>query len=268
MYQRQAAAGTATQTWLGPPAAPDEMRIAERVQAHLLPRGSPPPTSLVVAGLCLPGRAVGGDFYDYRPTAEGRLAFLVGDVAGHGVPAALLMATLLATFRAHFALARMDLRERLDSVNRMFNEHVAAEHYATVFVGEYDDRNGTLVYANCGHVPPLLMRAGSTIERLDPTGTVLGLFESWRGRVVELRLRPGDTLVAVTDGIVEAPDPAAGEFGECRLRSSMIRHRRLEPRVLVRAIARDLRLACGRRPGDDSTVVVARARDRSGRSED
>jgi sigma-B regulation protein RsbU (phosphoserine phosphatase) len=257
-----------SRTWLGPPADPDEMRVAERVQDHLLPRTSPPLRTLAVEGRCLPGRAVGGDFYDCLDTGDGRVALVLGDVSGHGVPAALMMATLLATIRTHWTVVRTDLERRVVAINALFHDRIAAEHYASLFVGEYDDRTGRLVYANCGHVPPLLMRDDSTIVRLESTGTVLGLFDAWHGRVAELTLRAGDTLVAVTDGIVEAADAAEGEFGECRLRSSMIRHRRLAPRAFIRAIARDLRLACGRRPGDDATVVVARAREPRPRRED
>jgi serine phosphatase RsbU (regulator of sigma subunit) len=249
--------------WTGPPAEPGQMQVAERVQAQLRPREHPHVETLEFAGGCLPGRAVGGDFYDFLQPTPGRLALILGDVSGHGVPAALMMAALQASLRTHYALSSADLGQRIRSVNRLFFDCTAAEHYAGLFVGEYDEPSGRLRYANCGHVSPVLVRADGGVERLEPTGTVLGMFDSWGGSLDEVTLAAGDTLVLVTDGIVEATDPGQGEFGELRLLSSIMRYRHLGPAALIRAIARDVRLACGRRPLDDATVVVARVRERT-----
>ena len=254
---------TTDDTWVGPPPEPQEMHSAERVQAQLRPRKHPRLETLEFAGKSLAGRAVGGDFYDFLEPAPGRLALILGDVSGHGVPAALMMAALQASVRTHYALSPAELGQRIQSVNRLFFECTAAEHYAALFVGEYDDGSSRLRYANCGHVAPLLVRGDGSVERLQSTGTVLGMFETWNGSLGEVTLAAGDTLVLVTDGIVEAADPGKGEFGELRLLSSVTRYRHLEPAALIRAIARDVRLACGKRPFDDATVVVARVRGRA-----
>jgi len=246
--------------WPGPPAEPREMHSAERVQARLRPRQHPRLETMDVAGDCLPGRAVSGDFYDFLQPAPGQLALILGDVSGHGVPAALMMAALQASLRTHYAVSSTGLGQRIESVNRLFFDCTAAEHYAGLFVGEYDDASGRLRYANCGHVAPVLVRADGAVERLEPGGTVLGMFEAWNGSISETTLASGDTLVLVTDGIVEAADPGDGEFGALRLLSSILRNRHLEPAALIRAIARDVRLACGKRPVDDATVVAARVR--------
>lgn len=248
--------------WTGPPAEPWEMTTAGRVQARLRPQRVPRLETLEVAGACLPGRAVGGDFYDFLALPGGGLALVLGDVAGHGVPAALMMSALQASLRSHYALSVAELGPRIESVNRLFYAWTATEHYAALFVGEYDDGSGRLRYVNCGHVAPLLVRGDGAVERLAATGTVLGIFEHWKGKSGELALRPGDTLVLATDGIVEACDSVDGEFGELRLLSTIVRYRHLTPADLIRAIARDVRLACARRPTDDATVVVARVRRR------
>jgi len=248
-------------TWPGPPAEPREMHSAERVQAQLRPRKHPQLETLEFAGNCLPGRAVGGDFYDFLQPAPGRLVLILGDVSGHGVPAALMMAALQASVRTHYALSTVELEQRIESINRLFFDCTAPEHYAGLFVGEYDDGSGRLRYANCGHVAPLLVHADGGVERLKSTGTVLGMFETWNGSLGEIAMAAGDTLVLATDGVIEAANPGEGEFGELRLLSSIMRYRHLEPAALIRAVARDVRLACGKRPVDDATVVVARVRE-------
>ena len=260
------AAAAANHHWPGPPAEPREMRRAERVQARLRPRLSPRLETLEFEGECLPGRAVGGDFYDFLQAAPGRLALILGDVSGHGVPAALMMAALQASLRAHYALSSAELGRRIESINRLFHDCTAAEHYAGLFVGEYDDDSCRLRYANCGHVAPLLVRAAADVRWLESTGTALGMFGTWNGAVEEVELAPGDTLVLVTDGIVEAADPALEEYGRLRLLSSVLSCRRLGPAALIRAIGRDVRLACGKRPLDDATIVAACVRRRARRA--
>ena len=246
-------------SWPGPAAVPSEMQLAERVQAGLRPRRPPLLETLEFAGHCLPGRAVGGDFYDFLQPEPGRMTLILGDVSGHGVPAALMMAALQASLRTHYALSSVELGRRIEQVNQQFHECTAAEHYAGLFVGEYDDTNGRLRFANCGHVAPLLLRADGTVERLKSTGTVLGMFDRWNGSVGEVTLAPDDMLVLVTDGILEADQSGKGEFGELRLLSAIMRFRHLEPAALIRAIARDVRLTCGKRPFDDATIVALRA---------
>jgi len=244
------------------PGSPGELKAAARVQERFRPKRAPGLGTLEVAGDCLAGGGVGGDFYDFLQPAPGRLVLILGDVSGHGLPAALMMAALQASLRALYALPSIGLAERIRAANRLFLECTAEEHYAGLFVGEYDDDSGRLRYVNCGHTPPLLVRDDGAVERLAPTGMPLGMFEPWSGRSAEVRLAAGDTLALVTDGIPEATAPAENEFGELRLLSAILRYRHLAPAALVRAIARDVRLSCGRRPLDDATVVVARVKKR------
>jgi serine phosphatase RsbU (regulator of sigma subunit) len=240
----------------------DEMRSARRVQSRLLRSAAPRAASLECAALCLPERGVGGDFYDFIETGPGRVALVVGDVSGKGVPAALMMATLRAGLRSHYALAGGDLARRLESVNRFFLECTAAEHYASLFVGEYDDASGRLHYANCGHVPPVVLRRSLRVDRLRPTATVLGMFDEWRCRTEEASLEGGDLLVLVSDGVTEASSGNGETFGERRLLAALGAHRELRAGALIRAVSDTVTDFCEGGPADDLTIVAARVRSR------
>jgi len=131
------------------------------------------------AGSCVQARLVGGDYYDFLEAGSGRMALIVGDIAGKGIAAALLMANLQANLRSQFAAAAEHPECLLASVNRLLFENTVASAYATLFFANYDSATGRLVYGNCGHVPGLILRADGTVERLDPNNTVVGLFETW-----------------------------------------------------------------------------------------
>jgi catechol 2,3-dioxygenase-like lactoylglutathione lyase family enzyme len=181
-----------------------ELEIAKQVQARLFPQESPVLRSLEYAGMCLQARQVGGDYYDFLALGEGRLGLVIGDIAGKGIAAALLMANLQANLRSQCAIA-LDQPERLlRSVNQLFCDNTADAAYATLFFAEYDDASGRLRYANCGHLCALLLHGDSTLERLESTCTVVGLFKQWDCAVAESYLRPGDTLALYTDGVTEA----------------------------------------------------------------
>ena len=135
---------------------------------------------------------MGGDYYDFLELRPGRLALVLADIAGKGVSGALLMANLQANLRSQYAMAVDDLPRLLASVNRLFYENTDDASYATLFFADYDDSSRKLRYANCGHLPPLLLRArGSSqdqvseapkVEWLRSTCTVMGLFEAWQLR--------------------------------------------------------------------------------------
>ena len=237
----------------------EEMQSARRVQSRMFPP-SGEIAGLECAGLCLPERGVGGDFYDFIPSSPGRIVLVLGDISGKGIPAALMMATLRASLRSHCAVGTGELGRLLESVNRLFLDCTAPEHYASLFVGEFDETTGILRYANCGHVPPVLLRGGLRLERLDATSTLLGLFDGWEGRIARTELARGDLLVVVSDGVVEAAPEGGAEFGEQRLLSAVRAHRELRAGALVRAIADEVRTHCVGSGGDDLTVVAARAR--------
>ena len=129
-----------------------------------------------------------------------------------------------------------------------------------LFLSEFDDRAGRLRYANCGHLPALVLRHAGEVERLEPTVTVLGMFSPWECRTAELRLSAGDLLAIYTDGITEAFDAEDDEFGEERLVETLHAHRELPPRDLIAAIYDGVRRFSPPEQRDDMTLIVARCR--------
>src|SRR6188508_553020 len=216
--------------------AAHELEIAMQVQARLFPQRLPAMRTLEYAGACVQTRRVGGDYYDFLDLGQDRLGLVIGDIVGKGMPAALLMANLQANLRSQCATAVEQPDRFLQTVNRLFYESTADNAYATFFYSEFDDRLGRLRYANCGHLPALLLRRDGEVERLEPTATVLGMFSPWECRTAELRLAAGDLLAIYTDGITEAFDDRNDEFGEGRLVETLQAHRELSPRDLVTAI--------------------------------
>ena len=153
-----------------------ELDIAKQVQARLFPQRLPPLRALEYAGACVQTRQVGGDYYDFLDLGQERVGLVIGDIAGKGIAAALLMANLQANLRSQCATAVEQPEQLLRSVNRLFLENTADNAYATLFYSEFDDKTGRLRYVNCGHLPALLLRVDGAVERLDATAAVVGLF--------------------------------------------------------------------------------------------
>lgn len=239
--------------------AAQELEIAKEVQARLFPQTSPPMATLDYAGICIQARAVGGDYYDFLNLGRERIGLVIGDVAGKGIAAALLMANLQANLRSLCAIALDQTQRLLKSVNQLFYENTIDGAYATLFFAEYDN-TCRLSFANCGHLPALLLRNDGEVERLDSTSTVLGLFEEWDCALGERRLSAGDTLVLYTDGVTEAFDDAEQEYGEQRLIEMLRRNRRSPSQELLAAIVDDVRQFSRGEQHDDITLIVARCK--------
>jgi sigma-B regulation protein RsbU (phosphoserine phosphatase) len=237
-----------------------EMEIARQVQARLFPQKLPPLATLDYAGRCVQARQVGGDYFDFLDLGPGRLGLLLADIAGKGISGALLMANLQANLRSQYAVALDDPSRLLRSVNQLFFENTADSSYATLFFADYDDATRRLRYANCGHNPPVLIRAGGKVERLRATATVLGLFENWECPMAEQILHPGDTLVVYSDGVTEARSDEGEEFGEARLIESILKGRHLSPLALLNWLLETVQKFSGSEQEDDITLVMARCR--------
>jgi serine phosphatase RsbU (regulator of sigma subunit) len=235
-----------------------ELAIAKQVQARLFPQTVPPLATLEYAGVCIQALQVGGDYYDFLDLGGKRLGLVIGDIAGKGIAAALLMANLQANLRSQCAIAIDQPQRFLRSVNQLFYENTAENAYATLFFAEYDDQSGRLRYANCGHLCALLLRSDNTIERLDSTATVLGLFPEWDCSIGERQLLLGDIFTLYTDGITESFNDADEEFGERRLIAALRRHRELPSSALLAAIVDEVRLFSPKEQHDDITLIVAR----------
>jgi phosphoserine phosphatase RsbU/P len=234
-----------------------ELEIAKQVQARLFPQRLPALKSLEYAGVCIQARQVGGDYHDFLDLGPGRFGLVIADIAGKGIAAALLMANLQANLRSQCAIAVDEPERLLRSVNQLFFQNTHESAYATLFFADYEDQTRRLRYANCGHLPGLLLRSDGTVERLESTGTVVGLFEQWECSIEERRLFPGDTLALYTDGITESFN-GDEEYGERRLIDRLWRHRQLTPPDTIAAIVDDVRQFSPREQHDDITVILAR----------
>jgi len=252
-----------------------ELEIARQVQARLFPQSLPAMRSLDYAGICIQARKVGGDYYDFLslghqslghkgPGHPGlghqRLGLVIGDISGKGIAAALLMANLQANLRSQCAIVPEEPQELLQSVNRIFYQNTSESSYATLFFAEYDDRARRLRYANCGHLSALLLREDGSLERLESTCTVVGLFDEWDCWMGERRLFPGDAFALYTDGITEAFNPAGEEFGEQRLLEALHRHRDLPCPKMLAAIVQEVQQFSPQEQQDDITLIVAKCR--------
>ena len=240
--------------------AAQELEIAKQVQARLFPQTLPPNSTLEYTGLCIQARQVGGDYYDFLNLGQERLGLVVGDIAGKGIAAALLMANLQANLRSQCAIALDQPEYFLQSVNRLFYENTADSAYATLFFAEYDGKLRRLRYANCGHLCALLFRKDDTIERLESTCSVLGLFQEWDCAIGECQLSPGDTLALYTDGVTECFNDAAEEFGERRLIEAVRRRPGLSPQALLQSILEEVQRFGAREQHDDITLIVAQCK--------
>ncbi|MGD0696104.1 MAG: SpoIIE family protein phosphatase [Terriglobia bacterium] len=240
--------------------AAQEMEIAKQVQARLFPQSLPPLRTLEYAGICIQARQVGGDYYDFLDLGRDRVGLVLGDTVGKGIAAALLMANLQANLRGQCAIAFNQPQRLLRSVNQLFYGNTADAAFATLFFGEYDDNKRRLRYANCGHLSALLLRSDDTLERLEPTGTVLGLFKEWDCSIGERRLFSGDTLLLYTDGITESFNDRGEEFGEQRLIEVLRRNRELPSQPLLASIVDAVREFSPHEQHDDITLIVGKCR--------
>jgi len=240
--------------------AAQELEIAKHVQARLFPQTLPPIRTLEYAGTCIQARQVGGDYFDFLDLGGGRFGLVTGDVAGKGIAAALLMANLQANLRIQCEMTLDQPRELLRSVNQVFHKNTDESAYATLFFAEYDDERRRLRYANCGHLPALLLRSDNTLERLESTSVVLGLFRDWDCLMDERSLCSGDTLAVYTDGITESFNDAGEEFGEERLIDALRRHRHLPPQGIISAVVDEVLRFSAHEQHDDITLTVAKCR--------
>lgn len=235
-----------------------DLAIAKEVQLRLFPQQQPPLRTLAYAGLCRPARAVGGDYYDFLDLSNGRLGFVIGDIVGKGMAAALLMANLQANLRSQCATAWEQPQRFLRSANRLFYENTAESDYATIFFGQYDDYTRRLRYSNCGHPPAFLLRRDDTLERLESTSTVMGLFEQWDCVFEERQLYAGDAVLLYTDGATESFNKAGEEFGEERLMELLRQYRQLSPPELLGTLAGQVQQFSPHEQTDDITLIVAK----------
>jgi sigma-B regulation protein RsbU (phosphoserine phosphatase) len=240
-----------------------EVEIAREVQERLFPQKLPPVRGLDYAGHCRPALGVGGDYYDFLALPHGQLGIAIGDVSGKGIAAALMMASLQASLRSEATRAPENLAAAVGNINRLVYEASSSNRYATFFYGQYSPAEGRFDYVNAGHNAPMLFRRGGsddTLVRLEPGGTVVGLLEDAQYLQGSVRLRPGDVLVAFTDGISEAMNLDDEEWGEERLLEAIQTSRGASAQELLKHLFEAATRFAGAAPQhDDMTLVVLRA---------
>jgi sigma-B regulation protein RsbU (phosphoserine phosphatase) len=233
-----------------------EFEDARLIQRGLLPSAMPRTAGLQLASSWQPANGVGGDCFDVLTFPNGGVGLSIADVAGKGVPAALLMSNLQAAVRA-FAQEGAATGAVCTSVNRLLCRNMASGRFVTFCYVSVDVAAGKLTYANAGHNPPILLHASGGADLLSPTGTVLGVFADGNYDQGSFSIAQGDRLVLYTDGITEGRNPAGDEFGEERLIESAARHRALSADDMLAAMLRDVEAFNSGVYEDDATLIVA-----------
>jgi sigma-B regulation protein RsbU (phosphoserine phosphatase) len=233
-----------------------DLELARGIQADLLPAAGVASEGWAISYHYGPLGPVSGDYCDVIPgeAHPDQALVLLGDVAGKGVAASLLMASLHAIFRS-LGAADLPLADLVERANRLFGASAASGRFATLACGRISG-SGEVEIANAGHCPPLLRR-GAEVESLPPTGLPLGLFSQGRCTTLRRSLAPGDALLLYSDGLTEASSPSGEEYGVERAARLLARSRGLRPRELVRALLDDLAaFQGGTSPSDDLTLLV------------
>jgi putative ABC transport system permease protein len=238
-----------------------ELKLAGDVQRRLFPERAPDSAVIQCGGVCLPARGVGGDYYDFLDLQPGHVGLALADVAGKGIAAALIMSVVQASLRSLVESNGAAPAALAGKMNRLLHHSTNANSYTTFFYAQFDETARQLRYVNGGANPPYLLRRDGTIEELTVGGTVVGMFPHWDYEEATLDLQPGDVLIAFTDGVVEAHNPAEDEFGEERLKTLIRRTAHLDVPEMMSSMLDDLRAWMADAPQyDDLTFIVAKMR--------
>ncbi len=235
-----------------------ELELAAAIQREILPRSLPEIAGVELAAANLPTRQVGGDYYDFFPLSNGRLGFLVADVSGKGVPAALLVSTVHAAVHLSIDEAKtiVELVERID---RHLRRYAATRKFLTLFFGVIEPDSGVVAYVSAGHNPALLVSASGELERLDSTGVPVGMLPNASWREETRTMQPGDLLAVYTDGLTEAVDGSDEEFGLERLERAIEKGRDLPAKQLCdEVLTKVADFARGMPQYDDQTLLLVR----------
>ena len=238
-----------------------ELDVARSIQEHLLPSKPPKHAGLDIAGRNIPADSIGGDYFDWVELDGDTVAVVVGDISGHGIPAAILMAHLRASFHAEVKPGRSP-EDIVATVNNSLARAAAPGKFATFFLGVISVEEKKLRYCNAGHNSPLLLRDG-VVKELGATGVPLAVMEDMFYTGGEESFETGDTLVIYSDGIPEAPQKNAPKlfYGDDRLREQAVALAKAEPdsKAIVEKLLADVKQVAGERMSvDDVTLVVVR----------
>ncbi len=234
----------------------EEMRLAYEIQVNLLPHTSPVFPDYEISGKSIPAKEVGGDYFDFMPITEEKIAFCLGDISGKGIPAALLMANLQATLRGQTIL-NFSCKECISFANKLLFRNTDPHKYATLFYGILDRSNNQISYCNAGHNDPILISKDKTIQRLDVGGVVVGVIPEYPFEETSVQMNTGDLLVVYSDGITEAMNEFEEEYEEERLIKLLLELQDKSPDNIIDTILNSVNDFSGHtEPMDDKTIVV------------
>lgn len=235
-----------------------EVKLAARIQAGLLPKSAPLTPGYDIAGKSTAAEVVGGDYFDFIPVEGSKIAICLGDASGKGLPASLLMATTQATLRG-LALLGQPTGEAVRRANSLVYQSTDPEKFVTLFYSILDPGAHSLRYANAGHDHPYLISGPSDLRRLSAGGVPLGMLEDFQYQEEVLPLAPDDVLVICSDGVAEAMNRGGELFGDDRLREVLLRKRKGRADEIVEEILTAVRgHATGVPQADDITIVVVK----------
>jgi sigma-B regulation protein RsbU (phosphoserine phosphatase) len=238
----------------------EELQLARRIQASLLPAEAPAIPGYIIHGFSEPAQEVGGDYYDFLELGDDRWGVALGDVSGKGVPAAMLMANLQATLRGQ-APRSASCSECVEWCNRLVCRSTTPDKFATLFYALLDPRHHRLRFCNAGHERPVLLRDGEGPTLLDPGNLVVGILENAVYHDAVLDLEPGDRIVIYSDGVTDMLDPNGQLFDLERLLVTLQAHRDLPADALADALAAAVHEHAATAPvADDMTLVVIQRR--------
>jgi len=235
-----------------------EWMAACNVQRRLMGRVAPAGPALDYSAGCRQADEVGGDCYDFVPLPDGRLAVAVGDASGKGLPAALMISGVQASLRTAALFDASDGAAVIGAVNRHVYSTSLSDRYATLFYAIIDRVSRVMRYVNAGHTPPLLLRRDGAAEWLESGGAPVGMFEDWSYEEGRIELRPGDVIVACTDGITEAENATGEMWGLDGLQRAATANYGRTADEMVAAVFDAMNRFTGGRQSDDATVVALR----------
>jgi sigma-B regulation protein RsbU (phosphoserine phosphatase) len=233
-----------------------EMQMAYDIQVNLLPKAAPKLKGYDIAGVSIPAQVVGGDYFDFIPLEENRMAICLGDVSGKGLPAALLMANLQATIRGQ-TLLKPSTKDCLNRSNKLLYQSTDRQKFATLFYSILDSENHLLRYSNAGHNRPFLFSQNQEPQSLETAGIVLSFLDNYDYNEGIIDFNPNDLLLIYSDGITEAMDASGEEFGEARLALLVDEHTKKTAQDVIDIVIDEVRNHAKDRPQmDDMTLVV------------
>lgn len=230
------------------------MLLATEVQKRLFPEAWPLTSCIQLAGMCMPARGIGGDYYDFLDLGNRQVGVALADVAGKGIAAALIMSVVQASLRSLTDILNGSLGELAAKMNRLLHRSTGSNSYATFFYAQVDEAKREMRYVNAGHNPPMLLRGPgwtsshvpfvasvASVEELATGGTIIGMFAQAAYEEALLELRSGDVMILFSDGVSEAHNPAEEEYGEERLKALLRKVGHLSVNDMATAVMQELK---------------------------